>query len=215
MCPFIVITPHAHVLRSCAPLLSSVLMHTREAHSTMSVCQVPQKSHSLFSQLVMHIPAAHSTIVCCRLLATATTVVAIFAALLFLSATPPTSGFPGRKDDATTPTAMDWVARKLCSASNLLAGLCGTRSTRPSQNCFMSATQFRSGCFAGLFPWLVSRNCRISFSPSIPAKHHLSLHLKFVSHPLFHHCNRPSATPAPPVSSLSSLCLHISPPIAA
>ena len=33
--------------------------------------------------------------------------------------------------------------------------------------------------------------------PSSLAKHHLSLHLKFVSHPLFHHCNPPSATPVP------------------
>ena len=33
--------------------------------------------------------------------------------------------------------------------------------------------------------------------PSSLAKHHLSLHLKFVSRPLFHHCNPPSATPVP------------------
>ena len=48
--------------------------------------------------------------------------------------------------------------------------------------------------------------------PSSLAKHHLSLHLKFVSHPLFHHCNRPSATPVPSRLLLSSLRSHISPP---
>ena len=42
----------------------------------------------------------------------------------------------------------------------------------------------------------LSRSLQPPF-PSSLAKHHLSLHLKFVSHPLFHHCNPPSATPVP------------------
>ena len=45
-------------------------------------------------------------------------------------------------------------------------------------------------------PPINSLSLQPPFSSSL-AKHHLSLHLKFVSHPLFHHCNPPSATPVP------------------
>ena len=45
-------------------------------------------------------------------------------------------------------------------------------------------------------PPILSLSLQPPFSSSL-AKHHLSLHLKFVSHPLFHHCNPPSATPVP------------------
>ena len=45
-------------------------------------------------------------------------------------------------------------------------------------------------------PPILSLSLQPPFSSSL-AKRHLSLHLKFVSHPLFHHCNPPSATPVP------------------